>query len=375
MQFIRNMSIGKKISFLLITALALGMCVLYLIVDTTLEKSMRREAEKTLATASIQEARETENYFNVAGSNLETITKAIWADLEEGRSSLSDNLLMHFLGYIVDYDPSIIATFAQIQHQSFSRSKKANKNLYNANGNLEFMLIDTDEADYDKGIEIAKQGVIKMQDGRSIFEGIPDIKEIYSSKNMILTKPYHILYNNQERTIVGLIFPIMSGEGQVIGELGALIDIDRLSKVILDPKHSLYPHAQRFLLNRYNAITLYPDTKKLGEPISSIADSSAANEIMSLQYNPDASAKDNSKVIEISSKDGSKGLAGVFKFEIWDDVVWTMVSFAPYNELLEELYVVRYAIIIAVIVLTIIIAILTIGYAGLFLQKDIEKNI
>lgn len=373
MQFIRNMSIGKKISVLLVTALALGMCLLYLIVDNTLQRSMQHEAKKTLTAASIQEAREIENYFNIAGSNLEAITKSIQADWEEGGSSLSDNSLMHFLGYTVDYDPAIIATFAQIKHPTFTRSRRANQNLYNASGNLEFALIDTDDEEYDKGIEIAKPGFIKMQDGRSIFEGMPDAREIYSSKNMILTKPYHILYNNQQRSVVGLIFPVISSEGQVIGQLGALIDIDRLSRVIFNPKHALYPHAERFLVNRYNALTLYPDTKMLGEPLSSVADSKATQEIIALQYNPDVSAKDNAKVIEIQSKDGLKGLASVFKFEIWDNVVWTMVSFAPYDEVLEELYVVRYAIITIVVILTLLIALITIGYIALFLQKDIEK--
>ena len=144
MQFIRDMSIGKKISFLLTTALVLGMCVLYMVVSSKLENSMQYEAQKTLIANASQDARDVENYFNVAGGNLEAITKAIHADWEEGTSSLSDNSLMHFLGYIVDYDPAMIATFAQIKHPSFSRSRRANADLYNASGNLEFALIDTD---------------------------------------------------------------------------------------------------------------------------------------------------------------------------------------------------------------------------------------
>lgn len=48
MQFIRDMSIGKKISFLLTTALVLGMCVLYMVVSSKLENSMQYEAQKRL---------------------------------------------------------------------------------------------------------------------------------------------------------------------------------------------------------------------------------------------------------------------------------------------------------------------------------------
>ncbi|EEO23752.1 MAG: methyl-accepting chemotaxis protein [Helicobacter sp.] len=373
MQFIRDMSIGKKISFLLTTALVLGMCVLYMVVSSKLENSMQYEAQKTLIANAIQDARDVENYFNVAGGNLEAITKAIHADWEEGTSSLSDNSLMHFLGYIVDYDPAMITTFAQIKHPSFSRSRRANANLYNANGNLEFALIDTNNNEYDTGIEIAKQGVIKMPDGRSIFEGMPDIKEAYTQKDMILTKPYRILYNNVETSVVGVIFPIVSNNDEVVGVLGTLIDMDSLSKVVFNPKHALYAHAERFLINRYNALTLYPDTKKLGESLDAVMDSKAAQEIMALQYDSEAGARENTKVIEIESKSGAKGLASVFKFEIWDNVVWTMVSFAPYDEVLEELYLVRYAIIVTVLVLTIFIILITIGYAKFYLQSDIEK--
>lgn len=102
-------------------------------------------------------------------------------------------------------------------------------------------------------------------------------------------------------------------------------------------------------------------------------DSKAAQEITALQYDPDAGARENTKVIEIESKSGAKGLASVFKFEMWDNVVWTMVSFAPYDEVLEELYLVRYAIIVTVLVLTIFIILITIGYAKFYLQSDIEK--
>lgn len=373
MQFIRNLSIGKKISVLLVTALVLGMCVLYLIVSFTLEKSMRHEVQKTLKVTAIQEAREIENCFNVVGGNLEAITKAIYADWDDGKNSLSDNSLMHFLSYTVDYDPSIVATFAQIKHPAFSRSRRANQNLYNANGNLEFVLVDTKGDEYDAGVELAKPGSVRMEDGQNIFDGIPDMKEAYLHKDMILTKPYKIVYNNLKISVVGMLFPIVSSEGNVVGVIGALIDIDRLSRLIFNPKHALYPHAERFLVNRYNSLILYSDSKMLGAPLSEVTDPSVSREITALHYNPEASARDNARVIEIHSKNGSKGLASVFKFEIWDDVVWTMVSFAPYDEVLQELYVIRYVIIAIVVILTLFIALITISYASLFLQKDIEK--
>lgn len=373
MQLIRDMSIGKKISLLSTSALVLGMCILYVIISSKLESGMQYEAQKTLIANAIQDAREVENYFNVAGANFEAITKAMQAGWEEGNGSLSDNYLMHFLGYIVDYDPAIIATFAQVKYASFSRSGGANTSLYNANGILEFVLIDTDIENYDSGIEVAKQGVVKLTDGRNVFEGLSAIQEVYTQKQPIITQPHRVFYNNMERSVVSLIFPITADNNKVVGVIGAFIDMDSLSKVVFNPKHALYSHAERFLINHYNTLTLYPDTKMLGSPIDAVIDAKAAQEIIALQYDAEASARDNTKVIEIESKIGAKGLASVFKLEIWDDMVWTMVSFAPYDEVLEELYVVRYVIIIAVIILTLFIAFIMIGYARFYLQNDIEK--
>ena len=281
--------------------------------------------------------------------------------------------MMNFLGYAVDYDSSIIVTFAQIKQPYFSRSKKANQNMYNANGDLEFVLIDTDDNEYDKGVEVASNGVVKTLDGKSIFEGMQDIKEAYMKKDPIVTKPYHILYNNTEKSVVGMIFPIVSGDDKVIGVLGALIDMDILSQKVFNPKHALYKNSERFLANRYGSLVLYPDLNMLGEPISKVIGSKATQEIMSLEYHPESGAKDNSEIIEMKSKTGNKGLASVFKFEIWDNVVWTMVSFVPYDEVLEELYSVKYVIIITVVVLTLFIILMIIGYAKFYLQSDIEK--
>ena len=50
-----------------------------------------------------------------------------------------------------------------------------------------------------------------------------------------------------------------------------------------------------------------------------------------------------------------------------------MVSFVPYDEVLEELYSVKYVIIITVVVLTLFIILMIIGYAKFYLQSDIEK--
>ena len=238
------------------------------------------------------------------------------------KNKIRFSIMMNFLGYAVDYDSSIIVTFAQIKQPYFSRSKKANQNMYNANGDLEFVLIDTDDNEYDKGVEVASNGVVKTLDGKSIFEGMQDIKEAYMKKDPIVTKPYHILYNNTEKSVVGMIFPIVSGDDKVIGVLGALIDMDILSQKVFNPKHALYKNSERFLANRYGSLVLYPDLNMLGEPISKVIGSKAAQEIMSLEYHPESGAKDNSEIIEMKSKTGNKGLASVFKFEIWDNVVW-----------------------------------------------------
>ncbi len=369
MQFIRNLSIGNKISLLLVMVLILGMCILYFSLSVILEKSMRSEANKILVSSVIQDTREMENYFNVAGSNLEAATKVFQAGLEDG--FFNANALKYLLSYIVDYDPAMITTFAHIRGILSSPNKEAE--LYNQKGELEFALIDTNLKEYDKGVEVVKQNTLKMLNNVSIFQGIDEIQKVYETEYMVLTKPYKIMYNNVQKSVIGILFPLFSVENKVIGVVGTLIDIHALSNIVLNPSNAVYEHSERMMLNEYNNLALYYDTDMIGSSVSMITDSKATQEIIALPYNPNEYALQNTAIVEIHSKDGQVGIAGVFKFEIWDDVIWTMVNFVPYDDIFYELYFVRYVIIVIVIALTILIALLTMAYIKLFVQKDIQK--
>ena len=364
MNFFANQGIGNKISILLILVIMSGMTILYFIVSTNVEKSMVKEAEKSLLGFAAQDARTIENYFNIAGSNLESIQKSIEKVLEDSDSSFSYDSLLHLLDYIVDYDPAIFVTFAQMKSGLLSDSSRY---YNNTRRHVEFALIDTAPEIHDKGVKIATRDTLNINGG-DFFENFSDINEIYATKTMRVTKSLIVTEQGKQKVGIGLVFPILNPQNEVVGVIGGLVDVGLLSARYLRDDTAPYSHSERIFLNNYANIAVYSDTQLIGQPLDSVINKEASEEILAFQKD----TNNTDRIISLATKQG-QGIAGIFNVAIWDDVFWTMINFAPYNEILEELYFVERTILIAIVIFVLVVACIIILYIKFFVQKDIQK--
>ena len=366
MRMFNNLGVGAKISALIAIVIWIGMIILYFIISNTLEKNMITESNKSLVAFAQRDSKTAENFFNVAGSNLESLTKAI-QNAQKEDSKINDAYIKYFLGYIVDYDPSIAVAFAQISSSALHKSGMM-ENLYNDRGFLEFAMIDSNPEQYDAGMEIVSKDRVSAPNGSSIFEYFSSIRSTYASKSVEVTRAKEIIQDGNRKSVIGLTFPILDTSHNVIGVLGMLIDISELSKDILDKNSAPYPHSKRMLLDSAGNVVLYSDVSQIGKPLESMIDKESSDEILAFQR----SGKDKD-VLKINLNDGTGGMAGLFNLEIWDGIYWTMVSFAPKDEVLEELYFIEKVILISMIVCIILVVLIIIVYIKVAVQGDINK--
>lgn len=151
MSFLRNLSIGNKISILLTLILLVGNVAVLVLVSINIEKSMQEEAKKLLLTSAIGDAHNVTGYFEATGVSLEGISKAVSANIKASQA-MSSITLGKFLEYIVDHDSVIIASYIKIDHSDFdARTQKG------------FVMIDREPNVFDKGVEFASLDKIKTK--------------------------------------------------------------------------------------------------------------------------------------------------------------------------------------------------------------------
>ena len=357
MSYIRNLSIGNKISVLLTLILLVGNFGVAMIVSSNIEESMVKEAKKFLYAAAFNDARAVEERFSVAGAGLEAVAKVAGANLGKNQA-MSSIALSKLLEYVVDYDPSMVATYIKIDHPAYDERTRAG-----------FVLIDDDPDEHDEGVRTALINDIRTKDGKNLIDGFADVPVTkVGGEEIMLSDPTTIVYDKQEFQAISIAFPIYYS-GERVGVVGAIINMSDLSDEILAKNTNPFEHSVRLLIGNGGRLTMYYEEDKIGQRLLDINNTEGVKKAVELQ----AAGKIGSDIVETTSRAGYKGMAAIYNFEIWDGVYWTMFNFAPYDELLEELHFVEKSIIIVLIVVMVLVNIVVIGYVKLYVQKDIEK--
>ncbi|TLD80081.1 methyl-accepting chemotaxis protein [Helicobacter sp. MIT 05-5293] len=357
MSFLRNLSIGNKISILLTLILLVGNVAVLVLVSINIEKSMQEEAKKLLLTSAIGDAHNVTGYFEATGVSLEGISKAVSANIKASQA-MSSITLGKFLEYIVDHDSVIIASYIKIDHSDFdARTQKG------------FVMIDREPNVFDKGVEFASLDKIRTKGGQSIIEAFRDVKAVKSKNSEVMVSdPTSVMLEGKESKAISIAFPIRDGDKR-IGVVGVLIDMSSLTQKILNDKDKIFEHSIRLLLGSNGILTMYSDGTKIGIPLLDINATEGAKKTIAFQ----ASKESDGDVIELEASTGQKGLAALYNFEIWDNVYWTMFDFAPYEELFQALRSVERSMLAVLIVVMILVNLIVIGYVKWVIQKDIHR--
>ena len=206
LSYIRNLSIGNKISGLLTLILLVGNVGVAVLVSSNIEDSMVKEAKKFLYASAFNDARAVEARFSVAGAGLEAVAKAAGANLRRNASAMSSVALGKLLEYVVDYDPTMVATYIKIDHPAYDERTRAG-----------FVLVDDDPDEHDSGVRIASLNDIKTKDGKNLVDGFANVPAIKTgTEEIMLSNPTTIVYEKQEIKAISIAFPVYN-EGQRVG--------------------------------------------------------------------------------------------------------------------------------------------------------------
>ncbi|CAM3274776.1 methyl-accepting chemotaxis protein [Helicobacter labetoulli] len=358
MSYIRNLSIGNKISALLTLILLVGNIGVAVLVSTNIEESMVKEAKKFLYASAFNDARAVEARFSVVGAGLEAVAKAASANLRQNTNAMYYIVLSKLLGYVVDYDPTIVATYIKIDHPAYDERTRAG-----------FVLVDDDPDEHDSGIRMASINDIKTKDGKNLVDGFADVPVTKKgTEEIMFSRPTTIIYDKQEIKVISIAFPVYD-EGKRVGVMGAVINMSELSDEILAKNTNPFEHSVRLFLGDDGLLTMYYEEDKIGTKLLDINNTEGMKKAVELQ----ATGKIGSDIVETTSRAGYKGMAAIYNFEIWDGVYWTMFNFAPYDELLSELHFVEKSIIIVLLIAMVLVNVVVIGYVKLYIQRDIER--
>ncbi len=333
----------------------IGVAVL---VSTNIEESMVKEAKKFLYASAFNDARAVEARFSIAGAGLEAVAKAAGANLRRSASAMSSVALSKLLEYVVDYDPTMVATYIKIDHPAYDERTRAG-----------FVLVDDDPDEHDSGVRMASLNDIKTKDGKNLVDGFADVPATKKgTEEVMLSRPTTIVYDKQEIKVISIAFPVYN-EGKRVGVVGAIINMSELSDEILAKNTNPFEHSVRLLIGDDGLLTMYYEEDKIGVKLLDINNTEGVKKAVELQ----ATGKIGSDIVESTSRAGYKGMAAIYNFEIWDGVYWTMFNFAPYDELLSELRFVEKSIIIVLLVVMVLVNLVVIGYVKFYIQRDIEK--
>ncbi|BBB20619.1 methyl-accepting chemotaxis protein [Helicobacter cinaedi] len=358
LSYIRNLSIGNKISGLLTLILLVGNVGAVVLVSSNIEDSMVKEAKKFLYASAFNDARAVEARFNVTGAGLEAAAKVAGTNLRRNASAMSSVALSRLLEYVVDYDPAIVAIYIKIDHPAYDERTRAG-----------FTLVDDDPDEHDSGVRIASLNDIKTKDGKNLVDGFANVPVTKTgTEEIMLSNPTTIVYDKQEIKAISMAFPIYN-EGQRVGVVGAIINMSELSDEILAKNTNPFEHSVRLLLGNDGLLTMYYEEDKIGTKLLDINNTEGVKKAVELQ----ATHKLGSDIVETTSRAGYKGVAAIYNFEIWNGVYWTMFNFAPYDELLAELRFVEKSVIIVLLVVMVLVNLVVIGYVKFYIQRDIKK--
>ncbi|RDU59358.1 chemotaxis protein, partial [Helicobacter marmotae] len=352
----RNMSIGNKVSLILTLALLIGNIWAILLVSLNIKGSMLDDAKRFLMAKASSDTQKSEEYFNVAGAGLQSMAKAIEARLNE-QEVMSPLVLKSLLGYIVDYDQSIVATYVKIQ-----------SNLYDEDIQEGMVFVDDNPQSYNQGINTGSIYDIRSKDGKNLIETFANVPiRNASPEEVMFSDPTSLMYRSEEIKAISIAFPVYY-EKKRIGVVGAVINMSEFGEQILSKATNAFPHTRRLLLGDNELVVAYYDKGAIGSSILSVSDTLGTKRAIELQK----SNKESQDIVEMVSKEGLEGLVALHSFEVWDGVYWTMFNFAPYDELLAELHSTEINIIVILLITMVIVNLLVVGYVKFIMQKDIR---
>ena len=351
--------LGTKITIITGIIVLSVMGFLTFIVSQQTAQVLRHKAHKLLISANARAINRLEAVIQQSFMAIETaegITSSIIAHDSDG--VVSRDLLKDVVTHMVLDNEWAAFSYLYIPGDSIYAKKSRsddNENLLLPNG--EFMIL----------VDIGRE----RNDHVKFLPADEDIIRLPSVKNTLETKK--ISFDNPRQFDIDGLFifganiaaPILDKNKKLIGVIGIIIDLQQISKVVLDPKRSAFQNDRKFLLAKDGTILIHPDSSFVGKKLIEVNNHESVDSLLqTLNFG-------RSAALEYVGIDGSESYAGISHFQLWKDIdnVWSLVTVAPKEVIYESLSHIRNIIFISAITSVFIIFLIIWIYTKKFITK------
>ena len=195
-----------------------------------------------------------------------------------------------------------------------------------------------------------------LQANKAILD-LPAIQEALNTKTSKFSTLRTISVDNKEVRTTIFVFPVLNYEGDLVGVLGGMIDINLISADLLATKNSVYPNEAKVLAIHDGTIIAANNTKIVGAKLQDLAKMQPhlAPLVTRVMQNEEITAA----MVDTSGQETFAAHADV-DVSLFKDVHWHIVTLTPRSDVLADYYALRtQTIILSVVVQVILLVVLS----------------
>lgn len=195
-----------------------------------------------------------------------------------------------------------------------------------------------------------------LQANKAILD-LPAIQETLNTKTSRFSTLRTISVDNKEVRTTIFVFPVLNYEGELVGVLGGMIDINLISSDLLATKNSVYPNEAKVLAIQDGTIIAANNTKIVGAKLQDLAKMQPhlAPLVTRVMQNEEITAA----MVDTSGQETFAAHADV-DVSLFKDVHWHIVTLTPRSDVLADYYALRtQTIILSVVVQVILLVVLS----------------
>ena len=195
-----------------------------------------------------------------------------------------------------------------------------------------------------------------LQANKAILD-LPAIQEALNTKTSRFSTLRTISVDNKEVRTTIFVFPVLNYEGDLVGVLGGMIDINLISADLLATKNSVYPNEAKVLAIHDGTIIAANNTKIVGAKLQDLAKMQPhlAPLVTRVMQNEEITAA----MVDTSGQETFAAHADV-DVSLFKDVHWHIVTLTPRSDVLADYYALRtQTIIFSVVVQVILLVVLS----------------
>ena len=190
-----------------------------------------------------------------------------------------------------------------------------------------------------------------LQANKAIME-LPAIKEALATKTRKLSTLRTISIDNKEIKTTIFAFPVLNYDGELVGVLGGMIDIDLILSDLLATKNNTYPNEAKVLAIQDGTIIAANNKKIVGANLRDLPKLQPH-----LQPLVDRALKNEEFTAELVDTNGQANFAAHTNVHIglFNNAYWHIVTLTPRDDVLNEYYALRTQTIISSCVVQLIL--------------------